>query len=176
MSIKTEGNHTLRWWSLDNAGNSEEPKTLDDLDRQDAAHDRPHTGAACERERLEQRDVTVTFTCADALSGIADCTSPQTVDEEGQSQSVTGTALDNAGNTATDPATVSLDETQPTISAVADGSPTADGWYNHSVAPVSFTVPDDASPASTPAPRRRRSARVPASRRPAPQSTRRATA
>jgi len=43
--------------------------------------------------------VTVTFTCADALSGVASCSSPVSVTQEGTAQ-VPGTATDVAGNTA----------------------------------------------------------------------------
>jgi hypothetical protein len=151
VSIKTEGDHTLRWWSLDNAGNSEEPRTVDiTIDRTPPSIDHTQSPAA-NANGWNNADVTVTFTCADALSGIASCTSPQTVDGEGQNQAVTGSAVDNAGNTATDPATVSLDETQPAISAAADGTPNSDGWYDHAVT-VSFTCHDalsgiDACPA-----------------------------
>ena len=63
--------------------------------------------------------MTVTFVCEDALSGVAACTSPQTVTAEGANQAVTGTSLDNAGNTASDPATISIDKTAPTITAAA---------------------------------------------------------
>jgi hypothetical protein len=44
--------------------------------------------------------VTVTFTCADALSGIASCPSPVNLSAQGAGQVVTGTATDVAGNTA----------------------------------------------------------------------------
>jgi len=44
-------------------------------------------------------NVTVTFTCSDASSGIASCSGPVTVANEGANQSVTGHAVDNAGNT-----------------------------------------------------------------------------
>jgi hypothetical protein len=150
--ITTEGAHTLRWWSLDNAGNSEEPKTLDiTIDRTPPTIG--HTQApAANANGWNNAGVTVTFNCEDALSGIASCTSPQTVDGEGQNQAVTGTALDKAGNTATDPATVSLDETPPTISAAVDRAPTPGGWYDHAVT-VSFTCHDALSGIDTcPAP------------------------
>jgi hypothetical protein len=41
-------------------------------------------------------DVTVTFTCADATSGVAECTAPLTVSTEGAGQVVTGTAVDKS--------------------------------------------------------------------------------
>lgn len=69
-------------------------------------------------------DVTVTYTCNDALSGVATCTAPQTL-VEGAAQSSTGTAVDKAGNS--DTATVSginVDKTKPvvTVTGVANGA------------------------------------------------------
>ena len=93
-------------------------------------------------------NVTVTFTCADALSGIASCTTPQTVTTEGQNQPVTGTALDNAGNTATDPATVSIDKTKPTITSARDRAPNANDWYDADVT-VTYTCADALSGVDT---------------------------
>ena len=58
-------------------------------------------------------DVTVTFTCSDSGSGIATCQTPITVSTEGASQTVTGTATDRAGNSATATVTLSIDKTPP---------------------------------------------------------------
>ena len=55
-------------------------------------------------------DVTVTFTCADAASGIASCTSPVTVTTEGAGQEICGTAIDNAGNSANTCVTLNIDK------------------------------------------------------------------
>jgi len=86
--------------------------------------------------------LTVTFTCADLDgSGVASWTAPQTVTTEGSRQLVTGTAADNAGNTATDPAAVSIDKTAPTMAAAADRAANGNGWYNADVL-VSFTCAD----------------------------------
>ena len=63
-------------------------------------------------------DVTVGFTCSDTGSGIQSCSSDTTL-VEGEDQSVTGTAIDWAGNTATDTVTgINIDETAPTVSLV----------------------------------------------------------
>ena len=43
---------------------------------------------------------TVTYSCADALSGVASCPTPVAISAEGANQTVTGTAVDTAGNTA----------------------------------------------------------------------------
>ena len=60
-------------------------------------------------------DVTVTFSCFDADSGIAACPSPVSITTEGENQSVSGTAIDQAGNTATTSVTVNLDKNAPTV-------------------------------------------------------------
>ncbi len=80
-------------------------------------------------------DVTVSFNCTDAGSGIATagCTSPVNV-TDGAAQSVTGTAVDLAGNTST--ATMSginVDTTDPTLSGTPTTAPNANGWYNSPV-------------------------------------------
>jgi hypothetical protein len=87
-------------------------------------------------------DVFVAFTCSDATSGIASCGPDVTLTTEGMAQSVTGTAEDNAGNTAQ--ATVSginIDKTDPTISGAASPAPNANGWNNTDVT-VTFTCGD----------------------------------
>jgi len=69
-------------------------------------------------------DVTVSFDCSDNLSGIASCPSPVTITAEGAGQVITGTATDNAGNTADASAIVNLDKTLPVINITspADGT------------------------------------------------------
>ncbi len=68
-------------------------------------------------------DVTVTFTCADADSGVATCSAPVTLFSERAAISVTGEAIDNVGNRATATVVVNLDDTVPvvTVHAPADG-------------------------------------------------------
>ena len=83
-------------------------------------------------------NVTVSFTCSDALSGIASCTPPVMVTTEGVGQIVTGTAVDKAGNTATAGVTINLDKTPPTITATITPAPNANGWNNSNVT-VTFT-------------------------------------
>jgi hypothetical protein len=61
--------------------------------------------------------VTVTFTCADALSGVTTCPDPVTLTANG-ANTATGTVTDKAGNTAT--ATVDgirIDQEKPTLTA-----------------------------------------------------------
>ncbi|MFI7543882.1 fibronectin type III domain-containing protein [Actinoplanes sp. NPDC049599] len=72
---------------------------------------------------------TVRFTCSDRLSGIATCPADRRLDTDGAAQTVVGTAVDKAGNTATATATLNIDRTAPTITATVVGEATADGWY-----------------------------------------------
>ena len=81
-------------------------------------------------------DVTVTFTCADeGGSGIDTCyadgeTSSSKTLGEGANQSVTGTATDWAGNTATAAVSgLNVDKTPPTVALV--GGPTGDYYYGY---------------------------------------------
>ena len=142
--ISTEGIHTIEYWSVDVAGNTEAHHTASvKIDKTPPTISHSQLPLA-NGNGWNNSDVTVTFVCGDALSGLASCTAPQTVTSEGQLQLVTGSALDNAGNSANDPATVSIDKSAPTISASADRAPNADGWYNGDVL-VSFTCADTLS-------------------------------
>jgi hypothetical protein len=141
VQISTEGIHTLAFTSIDNAGNGEGLHIIQikiDKTSPTINHTQSPTANA---NGWNNTSVTVTFVCGDTLSGIASCTSPQTVTTEGLNQAVTGTATDNAGNTAIDPATVSIDKTSPTISAAADRAANGNGWYADDVT-VSFTCGD----------------------------------
>lgn len=61
--------------------------------------------------------VTVTYTCTDALSGVASCPNPVTESADG-TYTVSGTAADRAGNTSTAATTaVDLDTTTPVVSS-----------------------------------------------------------
>jgi hypothetical protein len=63
-----------------------------------------------------KQDVTVAFTCDDAGSGVQSCEVDATLGE-GSGQSVTGTATDWAGNTATDTVSgINIDKTAPSVS------------------------------------------------------------
>ncbi|MDP8980940.1 MAG: hypothetical protein M3O35_10145 [Acidobacteriota bacterium] len=86
-------------------------------------------------------NVTVTFTGADALSGIAGCTAPISLSSEGAGQSASGICTDNAGNNSS-VATVSginIDKTAPVTSNVVANPSTL--YINHTTA-ISATVTD----------------------------------
>jgi hypothetical protein len=146
VTLTSEGTHTIAYYSVDKAGNTEKSKTVTvQIDKSDPTITHALSPAA-NANGWNNADVTVTFTCDDqaTLSGIASCTAPQTVTTEGKDQAVTGTAKDNAGNTATDPATVSLDKTKPTITGSRAPAANANGWNNTDVT-VHFDAKDSLS-------------------------------
>ena len=144
VQISAEGIHTLEVWSIDNAGNEEAHKSFTvkiDKTKPTISHT---LSPAPNSLGWNNADVTVTFTCADsgaAASGIKTCTNPVTVTSNGKNQTVSGTAVDNANNTATDPANVDLDKAKPTISGAPDRAPDSGAWYNSPVT-VNFTCAD----------------------------------
>jgi len=87
--------------------------------------------------------VTVSFTCNDSTSGIASCTYATTVTTDGAGQVITGTAVDNAGNTATTSVTLNIDKTPPviTVTGVSGGA-----TYQFGIVPSpNYTVTDNLS-------------------------------
>ncbi len=60
-------------------------------------------------------NVSVSFTCSDALSGVASCTPVTTVTTEGKNLTIGGTAVDKAGNVAITSIAVSVDKTPPMV-------------------------------------------------------------
>ena len=95
-------------------------------------------------------DVTVSFTCADATSGIAGCTPAKLLAGEGAGQSVSGAAADQAGNSATVAVgNINIDKTPPIVgvTGVANGATYAPG----SVPSAGCTTQDALSGVATPA-------------------------
>src|SRR5262249_11721361 len=68
-------------------------------------------------------DVTVSFNCSDALSGVSTCASPVQVTTEGAARTVTGAVVDKAGNSKSVTTTTNLDNTPPTLT-IATTPPT----------------------------------------------------
>ncbi|GIH03411.1 hypothetical protein Rhe02_14780 [Rhizocola hellebori] len=101
-------------------------------------------GPAPNGEGWNNTDVTVTFTCADGLSGIATCSGPVTVATNSAAQTVFGTALDKAGNGTAIEITIKLDKTAPSITATPYPAANGQGWNNTDVAIV-FACSDNLS-------------------------------
>ena len=115
--ISQEGVTTVLARSADNAGNVEEPPVSEevkiDLTPPTIVGSRSPDPNA---NRWNKEDVTVHFDCNDAVSGVASCSPDTTLSDEGGGQSVTGSAIDMAGNSAT--ATIgeiNIDKTEPTV-------------------------------------------------------------
>jgi hypothetical protein len=99
-------------------------------------------------------DVTVSFTCTDAIAEIASCDPPKVVvTTPGANQTVTGVATNKAGKAAAKTVTVNLDKTPPTITASATiganaAAYTPGQWANAPVT-VSFKCEDNLSGIAT---------------------------
>ena len=88
-------------------------------------------------------DVTVSFVCADATSGIDTCSGPTTLTTEGSGQTVSGNVTDLAGNSASANVTVSIDKTMPVVSIVL---PSNGGKYTQdSIVAANYTCTDPLS-------------------------------
>jgi hypothetical protein len=88
-------------------------------------------------------DVTVSFQCEDALSGVASCSSPVTVSQEVKDLEVRGEAVDKAGNRAERTVTVNLDKTKPQLTlGEPQGTLGSEGWYRTDVV-VPYTATDN---------------------------------
>src|SRR5256884_4348102 len=90
--------------------------------------------------------VTVTWTVADPESGIASSTGCQatTLSDENPSTTLTCSATNAAGLSATRSITVRIDKTPPAITAFRMRKPNAANWYNSDVT-VDFLCSDQQS-------------------------------
>lgn len=144
VTFDQSGVYSLMYWSVDAAGNVESPTTVEvKLDTNG-----PAIGHTLDPEPnvagWHRSPVTITFECADGLSGIDSCSAAQTLETDGALQRVIGTAVDVAGNSATDTVSVNIDQSAPTVSASRTPDANAGGWNNTQVT-VSFTCADDTS-------------------------------
>lgn len=141
FTIGVEGTTTIAFFGTDNAGNIEAPHTLVlRLDKTPPSIAGSATPAA-NANGWNNTNVTVSFQCADAFSGLAAGSppAPTTLSTEGAGQSVTGTCTDVAGNSAS--ATVSginIDKTPPTVACSA--SPNVLWPPNNMLVPITVSV------------------------------------
>jgi hypothetical protein len=153
VPISGSGAASLKYWSVDKAGNAESGNTVS-LKWDNVAPTVTHTlSPEPNASDWNNSDVTVTFSAKDDDKGsgvqAGSLTAPVTVSTETSGRVVTGSAKDSAGNTGTDPVTVKLDKTKPTITgAVAKGTVTPSGWYSGPVT-VTFTCGDALSGVAT---------------------------
>lgn len=87
-------------------------------------------------------DVTVSFSCSDNLSGISSCSEPVTLGSDGANQTVTGTAVDKAGNSTSTSATINIDKTSPIVDTASLSSTIVITTLFHQTATINATVHD----------------------------------
>lgn len=159
FNVTGDGKHTVTFWSVDQAGNTEDNMAAGHTVSFEIDTTAPSISGALSPTTPDgnngwyRSDVTATFTCGDTGSGVATCTPPTVLNKDGANQSVTGTAVDNVGNSATATVnTINIDETPPVITAsaaTADGNPYLAGtWTNQSVT-VTFSCIDATSGVDT---------------------------
>lgn len=152
FTISVDGEHPVGYYAVDNAGNTETAHPLSIKIDQTAPTVTALSSPAPNAAGWNNTNVTVTFTCNDATSGIESCQAPVEVASEGAGQVISGAAKDFAGLTATTSATVNIDKTVPVITASVSPSPNSAGWHNTDVT-VTFACSDALSGiASCPAP------------------------
>ncbi|MFZ2412004.1 MAG: FG-GAP-like repeat-containing protein [Candidatus Methanoperedens sp.] len=143
--LPDEGVFSIQYNSIDNANNIETEKTSKQVKIDKTVPIIAGASTTLPNDNgWYNNDVTVHFTASDALSGIELLTPDQTLSDDGAFQSVTGTAVDKAGNNASITITdINIDKTAPTITG-SRASPNAQGWYNTDVA-VHFECSDGLS-------------------------------
>jgi uncharacterized repeat protein (TIGR01451 family) len=107
----------------------------------------PSRAPAANAKGWNNVNVTASFTCSDSLSGLAAGSPPAdtVVSTEGENQSVNGTCMDVAGNSASATVSnISIDKTAPTATATPSPAANAKGWNNSNVT-VTFTGNDSLS-------------------------------
>ena len=110
--------------------------------RQDLADHRSHPEPGRQRRRLEQRRTSPSRSpaptrCPASRAAPARRRSPP----RARPRPSPAPCTDNAGNTATDPAAVSIDKTKPVITVDALPAPNANGWYGDDVT-ATYTASD----------------------------------
>jgi hypothetical protein len=79
-------------------------------------------------------NVTVNWSCNDAISGVTPNTVSQTITTDGKDQAAIGTCTDAAGNSSTDTqAGINIDRSAPLTTGAPDRPADSNGWYNQLV-------------------------------------------
>jgi len=119
-----EGEHPIFVWLEDGMGNKSQQNRGQALIRFDETEPtiKPVAAPKPNEEGFNNTDVTVFFLCEDELSGIKSCPEPVTVSVEPgecvKDKVVSGTAEDNAGNSAEASEKVSIDKEAPEVKSV----------------------------------------------------------
>jgi hypothetical protein len=141
LAITAEGITTVTFFGIDNAGNVEVPKSLLTMLDKTPPTVTGTPSPAPNANGWNNTNVTVSFQCTDGLSGLAAGSppAPTSLSGEGAGQSVTGTCIDLAGNSAS--VTVSgikIDKTPPVVACSA--SPDILWPPNNKLVPINVSV------------------------------------
>jgi len=139
--LSAEGVTRATFFARDRAGNMGATSTLDVRIDTTPPEVAATTDVIANAEGWSTTDVIVSFTAADALSGLATVSDPVLVTAEGASQEITGSATDLADNESTATAVVSIDKTPPLLSVVLSSAANANGWHRSDVR-VTFIAAD----------------------------------
>ncbi|MCI5209718.1 MAG: hypothetical protein D3910_13195, partial [Candidatus Electrothrix sp. ATG2] len=147
FTLSTEGITSVDYRSIDNENNVEATKTSTfKIDKTPPVI----TGAPTTLPNSfgwYKTDVVVHFIASDAISGIDTLTPDQTLFGEGANQSVTGTAVDKAGLSASFTVTgINIDKTKPEISITV---PEAKTYENTETFNITWAVTDNLSGVAT---------------------------
>ena len=132
LAVSTEGaNQVITGTATDTAGRSATTNVTVNLDKTPPTI-APSASPAPNADGWNHADVTVSFVCGDSLSGMGSCPAPATVSAEGAGQTISGTATDVAGNSASASASIKLDKTLPALSIT---SPANGATVTHPASP-----------------------------------------
>ncbi|CAJ35970.1 OmpL47-type beta-barrel domain-containing protein [Methanocella arvoryzae] len=142
VNIASEGNTSVKYYSVDNAGNEEDKKSkvirIDTVKPTISVSPAPSASWYTGYPAFH-------FTFEDSTSGVFQhSASDVTVSTDSTGYEVVATATDRAGNSEEMRFTVKVDTTAPTISGTPDRAPNAHGWYKAPVT-VTFTAADATS-------------------------------
>ena len=147
VGVSTEGQgRSVMGTAVDKAGNTATASVLVNLDKTApvlTSNQSPNANP----DGWNNTPVMVTFSAADALSGVAtgSVTAPITVTSDGVNLSASGQATDLAGNIGSVTRSgIKIDQTKPTVSATTSPAPNASGWNNTAVT-VHFVCSDPES-------------------------------
>jgi hypothetical protein len=141
VTVAAEGETTLRYFSTDDKGNSEQPHELAVRIDKTGPDVSAETNVAPNAAGWNRTNVIVTFQAEDALSGVLTVSPDVVIDAEGAEQQIVGGAGDNAGNQGTITVTLNIDKTAPEVTATTNIAPSSYGWHNGDVV-VSFFATD----------------------------------
>ncbi len=141
IAISTEGITRLGFFATDIAGNVEAHRSttvqIDKTPPVIVASAAPAANGA----GWNKSDVTISFACSDALSGVASCSAPVVLTSEGTGQGATGSVVDRAGNSQTTTLTgIAIDSMVPKITCASPDT----AWHATDVS-IACTANDSGS-------------------------------